>query len=266
MARANPFDFLRALERLGLRLEPLPGASENLAERPRRLMRRLEREGYSVITSRPRADVLRRYGFRPATVFDVGVDAGTPALYEAFPDARFVLIDPLEESRTRAARWIERLGAEFHCCALGAESGTVTLTVPETSAKVRHARASVLATTEDYGQEFARFSSREVPLRRLDDIAQGAEPPFGIKIDTEGYELAVIEGAAATLRETEFVIAEVAVKRRFEGGYRFSELIAALGRHGFEPLDFLTPLRPDSADCDMVFARWDSPRFDYRGG
>ncbi|RMD47446.1 MAG: hypothetical protein D6832_06025, partial [Alphaproteobacteria bacterium] len=59
MARANPFDFLRALERLGLRLEPLPGATENLAERPRRLMRRLEREGYSVITSRPRADVLR---------------------------------------------------------------------------------------------------------------------------------------------------------------------------------------------------------------
>ncbi len=86
-----------------------------------------------------------------------------------------------------------------------------------------------------------------------------------MKIDTEGFELEVIKGATKTLKKTEFVIAEVSAKRRFQGSYRFSELIAALGKQGFEPLDFLSPLRPDKEGCDILFARYDSPRFDFGG-
>src|SRR5687767_1502759 len=41
---------------------------------------------------------LARYGIRPATVFDIGVAFGTPWLYEGFPQATLVLVDPTRES------------------------------------------------------------------------------------------------------------------------------------------------------------------------
>ena len=40
---------------------------------------------------------LKRLGFDPRTVIDVGVAHGTPALYQTFPDARHLLIEPVEE-------------------------------------------------------------------------------------------------------------------------------------------------------------------------
>ena len=40
-------------------------------------------------------------GLAPGTVFDVGAAAGTPQLYEAFPEARHFLVEPLEEFRAR---------------------------------------------------------------------------------------------------------------------------------------------------------------------
>lgn len=44
-------------------------------------------------------------------------------------------------------------------------------------------------------------------------------PPFGLKVDTGGADPDVVEGAHEFLRETEFVIAEVSIAERFEGGY-----------------------------------------------
>ena len=44
-----------------------------------------------------RVEHLRRAGIAPATVIDVGAANGTRALYEAYPDARLVLIEPLVE-------------------------------------------------------------------------------------------------------------------------------------------------------------------------
>src|ERR1044071_4910204 len=42
---------------------------------------------------------LQREGFSPVTVIDVGAGVGTPALFEVFPKARHVWIEPLEENR-----------------------------------------------------------------------------------------------------------------------------------------------------------------------
>src|SRR5512134_1272129 len=44
---------------------------------------------------------IKRLGFEPRTVLDVGAAAGTPELYNAFPKARHILIEPLEENRPR---------------------------------------------------------------------------------------------------------------------------------------------------------------------
>jgi len=206
------------------------------------------------------ASYFRRYGFAPATVIDVGVMAGTPFLYEAFPDAKFVLIDPLEESREAVARnWGGRIAYDFHLCAVGAATGQMELHVPAAG----KARTS-------FGQRKTasdlRTSTRVVDIRPLDEISAAYAGSIGLKIDTEGHELAVLAGAVETLRRAEFVIAETSIKRRFTGGYRFSELVAFMAGHGFEVYAFLSGLTRSPRMADLLFVPWDSTRFDMGSG
>ena len=49
---------------------------------------------------------LRKPGFAPATLIDVGVGAGTGDLYDAFPDAFLVLVDPLTEFEPQMSRLV----------------------------------------------------------------------------------------------------------------------------------------------------------------
>ena len=82
-----------------------------------------------------------------------------------------------------------------------------------------------------------------------------------LKIDAEGSELEVIRGAAETLRHTEFIIAEVSVLPRFQGSYRFAEMIAELDAKGFEVCDILDIGRADSSPVtflDLVFQQRDA--------
>lgn len=200
------------------------------------------------------ASYLRRYGFAARTIIDVGVLSGTPWLYEVFPDARFILVDPLEESRASVTDLWGGLDFVFHQTALGARKGSIELEIEPS----RPSRSTP-------GHRFAHgtlLERRKVDVVRLDTLTDGIAGPFGLKIDTEGHELEVIKGATRTLERCEFVIAEVSVKKRFEGGYRFSDFIAAMAERGFEVHSFLSGLTRAPRMSDVLFIPADSPRFD----
>lgn len=263
MPRANPFQFVKALETFDVELSPTNLDEKNLAKRPKRLFKRLERQGYTIEATKPDAAMIKSYGFNPMTVIDVGVDFGTPMIYDAFPDAKFILVDPVAESEQKVQIWKDKIDYDFHCCALGAKAGKIDLHIPSTTAKVRHSRASVLEFSDGNKDQFSTFETRVVPVKTLDTLTKKIKGPIGLKIDTEGFELEVIKGAKQTLKQTEFVIAEGSIKKRYIGGYRFSDLVAEMGKNGFEILEFLRPIRLDASDCDVLFARYDSGRFEF---
>ena len=199
----------------------------------------------------------RRYGFTPATVIDVGVLDGTPFLYKSFPDAKFVLIDPLQESQQKVEEyWGGKIDYKFHLCAASDSDGELELTIPAG----RPAMAT--ASSGRSNGDTAQAEKRRIPTRRLDDLVQGCTPPFGLKIDTEGHELSVLRGAVRTLRDCEFVISETSIKRRFPGGYRFSEMVAFMAEHGFEAHSFLSGHTRAPRMADILWVKWNSPRFD----
>ena len=110
MSRADPFAFIKALKAIGVNLSSAETARpQNIADRPRPLVRQLERQGFTVEAATPSADILKRFGFEARTIFDVGVDTGTPLIYDAFPDAHFVLIDPVSESEDRVQNWKDKI-------------------------------------------------------------------------------------------------------------------------------------------------------------
>jgi FkbM family methyltransferase len=199
----------------------------------------------------------RKYRFSPATIIDVGVLDGTPFLYESFPDAKFILVDPLEESRDAVVkRWSGRIDFEFHISGVGEKKGELELTIPAG----RRAMSTFSGDRNDGSS--AASEIRRVPMRKLDDLVKGFEGPFGLKIDTEGHELSVLKGAVKTLAKCEFVITVTSIKRRFPDGYRFSEVVAFMAKHGFEVHSFLSGFTRSPRFSDVLWVKWDSPRFD----
>lgn len=196
----------------------------------------------------------------PATVFDVGVGRGTGELYRAFPEARMLLIEPLAEYRPALERISEKYDCRIIAKAAGNRCGRAEIAVdpgdPHKSSFGRRAGP---------GAAGGSLTARAVEVTTLDRILRenpDLEPPFLLKIDTEGHELEVVEGADELLARTEVVIAEVSVSERFEDGYRFEEFVAAMGARGFRVFDFLrvryVKKAPGTRFADIVFKKEDT--------
>ena len=199
---------------------------------------------------------LRRFGFAPRTLVDVGVGPGTPPLYDAFPEAHLVLVEALSEYEDDLRRILAARDGAYHLSALGSAEGRQTIHIePGNRMKSSLLPRTALTETGD------SLTTREIPVTTLDRLleAQRFEPPFGLKIDTEGFELEVIRGAERFVRDAIFVIAEASVAERFEGGYRFAELVGEMAGHGFQVCDFLEVSRssraPEPRYVDVLFRR-----------
>jgi FkbM family methyltransferase len=199
-----------------------------------------------------------RKSWNPGTIVDIGTAAGTPELYRAFPNAYYVMVEPLEEFHPAIATLLTRMRGEAHCLAIGAKEETIQIQVDgEFTRSSLHARTAATRTQSS-------LEEREIEVTTLDRLmSKRAWPePYGLKIDTEGHEDKVIEGASAFLRKAEFVIAEVSVANRFEGSYRFAEFIGLMDSKGWRLTDILrAPRRGDSVlFIDAVFSRAGSER------
>lgn len=207
---------------------------------------------------------LQRLGFRPATMIDVGVGHGTPQLYQAFPEAFLLLVEPVEEFQPDIRRILAARHGWHEAVALGARPGVHELHVePRLPQLTSFFERASLERTGDAAE------LRQVTVETLDRVmaARAYPKPYGLKIDAEGAELDILLGATATLRDTEFVIAEVSVPRRFEGGYQFADLIGELDRQGFAMVDILDIGRADTSQVtflDLVFHRRPDPESAHR--
>lgn len=196
---------------------------------------------------------LRSLGFSIETVIDVGVDRGTNWLYDAYPDKQFLLVDPqpgCEEKVEKRPR-----NYQFFAKGVGAEKGQIEL-------EVRGAKSTMIKRTASLP---GKGRMVKVEIDTLDNIidASGAKGPFGIKIDTEGFELDVLRGLTKHADDTSFIICEASIRRQYDGGYLFSELASYLRTKNFEFYNFISPhkLRPAYHDC--LFVRGDSALFDW---
>jgi FkbM family methyltransferase len=200
---------------------------------------------------------IRRLGFRPQTIIDVGVAVGTFELYAAFQDAQLILVEPLAEFFEAISQILARRRGLHVPAAAWSSEGEFEMRV----------KPHFIEGSTHYSQPESEYGSESVTRRRvrvttIDRIlADHAFPaPFGLKIDTEGAELEVIRGASATLERTVFVIAEVSVLHdRFDGSYSFAQFIAAMDEAGFEVCDLLGIGRKKSSKVefiDLVFQRW----------
>jgi FkbM family methyltransferase len=186
--------------------------------------------------------VLERFGV--SCVFDVGANIGQYAagLREWGYRGRIVSFEPLAGAH---ATLVKRAAGDAAWqvaprMALGASEGEIEIELSAESDM-----SSILPQTAllRHVSPSSRVLGRErVLIRRLDAVAgdhlRPSDVPF-LKIDTQGYEPDVLEGAEALLPSLAGVQLELALVPIYEGELDYRSMIDLMEGLGFEPYLFL---------------------------
>lgn len=192
----------------------------------------------------------------PATIIDIGASDGIWSLRACrhFPHAKFLLFEPLAERQEALARHKASHGFEIVPAAAGAAPGHITFRIDSALDG-----SGVAAPGEAH--------TRTVPVETIDAVvaARGLIGPYGLKLDTHGHEVPVLEGATWTLQQTQLLIIEAYNFPLTPGCLRFHELCAWLEARGFRCCDLADPMRRPSDGAlwqmDLAFAPATSPLF-----
>ena len=169
-----------------------------------------------------------------STVLDVGANTGESALelHAMYPKAQVVSFEPLPDSfaamqqRLAGHAWSHR-----HNLALAEKTGRMTMH------RSAYALSSSLLPMSDAHKQAYPYSAGsqpvEVEISTLDAICAPLQGPFLIKLDVQGYEYGVLQGAAETLTRTAALIVETSFVELYEGQKLFNQVQALLNRAGF---------------------------------
>jgi len=195
-------------------------------------------------------------------VLDVGANVGQYAalLRSCGYDGRIVSVEPLHDAFAELSR---RSGkdAKWDCVnsAVGAEPGSTVINVSANS--YSSSLRSMTATHEAAAPDSAMVGQQEVQVRTVEDIASetGIEPERTLlKVDTQGFEPEVLDGAGELLRRFAAVQLELSSVELYEGQQLFLPLAARLMGVGFEVWSLDPGISDDTGrllQCDALFVR-----------
>lgn len=149
---------------------------------------------------------------------------------------------------------------EARCVAVGSAPGTLELHLMGSAGS----HSLLVPNTYAAGEMPRVFKERgmeTVEVTTIDDVydgaTRGASSVF-LKVDTQGFDLEVIRGAAASLERVAAVQVELSLQQTYEGQPGYRELLAELEGRGFSPA-LLFPTFSDKAgrivECDCVLIR-----------
>ena len=171
-------------------------------------------------------------------ILDIGANIGQYAK-ERFATGytgRIVSFEPLSGPRAilfREAAGYSNWDVAEHC-ALGDHDGSVTLHIAEDSEA-----SSVLKATKShlqYSSHAAEIGTEVVAMARLDRVAQpflsNSRAPF-LKIDVQGFEEQVLQGATMILPKLVGLQIELSLVAMYDGQKIFPEMLSMLNGMGF---------------------------------
>jgi len=197
----------------------------------------------------------RLFGERPGTLIDVGANLGLvaiPVVERTGCDC--IAFEPEPRNFTHLERNVERHGIagsiELRCSACYSEAGRLPLLLSETN-------------FGDHRLQRAEAGSGdrvvEVPAERLDDALRGRElrRPVVLKVDAQGSEIRVFEGATETLARVDFVIAEYDPEAMAAHGDRAARFADIMKRFPFGAVLRVQPLPEPLNSSEYVFSQLD---------
>jgi FkbM family methyltransferase len=183
------------------------------------------------------------------TLVDVGSAGGLNTRWAPFaPLLSSVLFDPREPEATGS---FGRGRTRTYPVALGDKAGEAPLYLtgmPNMSSFLRPDPA-VFGRFGKKEADSSVVSTEMVPVERLDELVRrdGFQPDV-LKVDTQGSELMVLQGAEVALQSTVLAEVEVSFFRRYMDQPLFTDIEDYMSEQGFELIDLLKLKRYRSAN------------------
>ncbi len=201
----------------------------------------LHRVGYDMVRLR-QVDLLHRHGID--LVFDVGANTGQYAtgVRRSGYKGRLVSFEPLatafdqlERRAGRDPRW------EVVHTALGHRNGGAKLNVAGNS--VSSSLLDMLPRTVSAAPDATYVGTQEITVRTLDSVFdeyhEDGERAY-LKIDAQGYERNIVEGACRSLGKIIGIRMEMSLVPLYEGEVLFADMIKYMSEKGY-PLTWVEP-------------------------
>jgi len=201
-------------------------------------------------------------GIAPKTVIDVGANKGqfTVACMKRFARPRVHAFEPLPEAFHALVAATKKFAeVSSYNTAIGERNGSVPFHVGSDIQS-----SSIFSQNRELGDSFpgvAVTRTVDIEMRTLDTSLQGADlhSPVLLKLDVQGYEAKVIEGARGVLELVDFVVAETSFAPLYEGESTFLTLVELLQGRGFDfrrPVGMLiSPVTGAFLQIDALFCR-----------
>jgi len=197
-------------------------------------------------------------------VFDVGANEGQFAneIRNCGYCGKIISFEPLTSAREKLLQHAGR-DPNWHVhdqCAIGDQNSEIKIHISGNSVS-----SSVLPMLESCSSaevSSAYVASESVPISRLDDIANRylkSDSNLFIKIDTQGYEWQVLDGASETLSLAKGVLCELSLVPLYEGQWLWRDIVDRLEKEGFIlwalQKGFTDPRTGQSYQMDGIFLR-----------
>ncbi len=196
------------------------------------------------------------------TVLDVGANVGQfgRMLRTAGFAGRIISVEPLDSAHEVLAK--RASGDDLWTtvrAAVGAEPGSTSINIAGNSYS-----SSLLTITERHlsaDPKSATIGTQKVDVVTVADVVRehGVDPARSLlKVDTQGFERQVLDGAGPLLDEFAAVQLELSFVELYEGQQLYNELVAELASHGLRLWTMETGISDDSGrllQCDGLFLR-----------
>lgn len=197
-------------------------------------------------------NLLKKLGYNPDMVLDIGAFRGewTQGILPIFPKARFVMFEPQDDKAPILSKLTSVHPNVSHVKTLVGKLNTdgVEFFEMESGSSIYEEQTTHPRTRRRY------------PMKTLDTILKEfpkANDIF-IKLDVQGAEKDVLEGASETLRRTNFILLEASVLNYNAQAPLLDELVAYLRSMGFVLFDICDMRRKANGtlfQVDLIFSR-----------
>jgi FkbM family methyltransferase len=177
--------------------------------------------------------LISKYDMNIKGVIHIGAHFGEEnRVYDALDIKNRIFFEP-QNSNFSVLK--ERIGGKFPIIqkALGNENKKVTMFVERNN---KGQSSSVLKPALHLTQ-YPKIKFEEVEtveMARLDDLGIDFSPYNFISIDVQGYELEVFKGAEKTLKNIDYIVAEINKAELYENCARVEQLVEFLAPYGFK--------------------------------
>jgi len=170
--------------------------------------------GNSIITRVPVMNnvlnALPRLGVEVKAILDVGVCHGTPPLMKKFPNLKHYLFEPIDDHFNVIRSNYSKFDYQLFHVALSSSDGEAWQNglCNNGSGRVTHSQIGDKPMDSDEDPRFVK--AQRVPMARLDTLMKDLDVavPYLLKLDVDGHEIPILEGARETLKNAAVVIIE----------------------------------------------------------